>query len=290
MDRFIDAVGLKDVSDTELKKLYREIEESPDIEIETESDGEKRVELKKYLTDGAGIIIRGFIGTDGVYARNEVFPFCESSTASVDSESDLDIYELKNTTGRLSKTNVPMIACPIYGYIQNLYEVSDGENLTEPNNMLYNGMAFGALSDSGMILLPKGESEDDELKSIENRRKKLRKEFFYGKDEAYKELTLTEMKIYSKIDGQVGDKGVYGLLNTTFMPRGIESDLYFVIAVIEDYDDVVIELTGQHLYRMYLNSCGLEYELMINSSQLVGEPQIGRRFKGLVWMQSKILT
>ena len=39
---------------------------------------------------------------------------------------------------------------------------------------------------------------------------------------------------------------------------------------------------------MTLDCNGLEFDVCINENDLLGEPQVGRRFKGVIWLQGYI--
>ena len=46
--------------------------------------------------------------------------------------------------------------------------------------------------------------------------------------------------------------------------------------------------TKEEIYRMKIESHDLEFMVCINSRDLLGEPQPGRRFKGQIWMQGTL--
>ena len=290
MNDFYSGVGLWNYDLNSLEDIFQETELHPDTEIEARDDAgantDKKIEITRYLKDNLAIRERGFVYRDGSFVRQEVFPIIESDRKAT--SDDVELIELKNCRGSLARVDQEQLGCTLFAYVQNLYEVTDGENLTDESRILYNGISLTGLSDSGMILLPKGEQKDEELEKIEGRRRKIKKDVFSGNDNAYEELTLTEMEIYSKIDKWVKNNGVYGVIQNTFMPKSVEEDVYFVIGTIEDCRETKI-FNGQLVYQLDLSCCGLNFIIAINRSCLLGEPKEGRRFKGRVWMQSKIL-
>ena len=48
------------------------------------------------------------------------------------------------------------------------------------------------------------------------------------------------------------------------------------------------ELTGENVYELQILCNGMILGVCINQKDLWGEPQVGRRFKGNVWMQGSI--
>ena len=43
--------------------------------------------------------------------------------------------------------------------------------------------------------------------------------------------------------------------------------------------------TGENIYRMVISCNGIDITIGINQKDLMGEPQVGRRFKGDIWLQ-----
>ena len=72
------------------------------------------------------------------------------------------------------------------------------------------------------------------------------------------------------------------------MPYGVECDLYSILGEIEDFELVENSLTGEEVYVITLNCNELLFDIAINKQDILGEPKIGRRFKGSVWLQGKI--
>ena len=72
------------------------------------------------------------------------------------------------------------------------------------------------------------------------------------------------------------------------MPYGIESDQYSILGEILDYQVIENRLTQEKLYVLNINCNDLVFDVCINSKDLMGEPAIGRRFKGIIWMQGTI--
>ena len=46
--------------------------------------------------------------------------------------------------------------------------------------------------------------------------------------------------------------------------------------------------TKENCYVLTLNSNHLVFDVCINQEDLLGEPAVGRRFKGTIWMQGQI--
>ena len=109
-----------------------------------------------------------------------------------------------------------------------------------------------------------------------------------GDEDAIENLTLEDMDTYSMLSKRIMNEDVLSIVDTYFMPYGIESDQYSVLAEIVDYSIVMNQYTNEKVYLLELLCNDLEFSLCINQKDLLGEPEIGRRFKGNIWMQGHI--
>ena len=109
-----------------------------------------------------------------------------------------------------------------------------------------------------------------------------------GDEEAIESLTLEDMDLYTSISRKILTEDVFTLVDTYFMPYGVECDQYSVLGEILDISLQVNRITKEEIYVMRINCNDLEFDICINKKDLYGEPQIGRRFKGVIWMQGYI--
>ena len=72
------------------------------------------------------------------------------------------------------------------------------------------------------------------------------------------------------------------------MPYGVECDQYSVLGEIKDCRKVANRITGEECYILTVNSNDLLFDVCINTKDLYGEPEVGRRFKGSIWMQGYV--
>ena len=109
-----------------------------------------------------------------------------------------------------------------------------------------------------------------------------------GDEEAIESLTLEDMDTYTSISRKILKEDVFSLVDTYFMPYGVECDQYSILGEILEYTKTANKLTGEEIYLMKLNCNDLQFDVCINAADLYGEPQAGRRFKGIIWMQGYI--
>ena len=81
---------------------------------------------------------------------------------------------------------------------------------------------------------------------------------------------------------------MFSIVSTYFMPYGVECDHYNVLGEILNIEMVENSLTRERVYILTIESHDLIFEVCINQKDLLGEPAVGRRFKGIVWLQGNV--
>ena len=72
------------------------------------------------------------------------------------------------------------------------------------------------------------------------------------------------------------------------MPCGIECDHYLVVGNILDFQLMTNQLTDEKIYNLLIEANDLTMNVAINQSDLTGEPAVGRRFRGEIWLQGVV--
>lgn len=109
-----------------------------------------------------------------------------------------------------------------------------------------------------------------------------------GDEEAIESLTLEDIDLYSMISKRVEKEDIFSIVESYFMPYGIESDQYSIMGTILDLKETQNHLTKENILLMKVNANDLIFDLCINEKDLIGVPEVGRRFKGNIWMQGNI--
>ena len=81
---------------------------------------------------------------------------------------------------------------------------------------------------------------------------------------------------------------MFTLIDTSLMPYGVECDQYSILGEIMAMRMVTNKLTGEKIYILTIYCNELTFDVAINIIDLFGEPQVGRRFKGIIWLQGNI--
>lgn len=147
-----------------------------------------------------------------------------------------------------------------------------------------------ALSLGGMILLPiKKTNKNIQIKEeAESKRRKLIAAAKNGDEDAIESLTINDIDTYNKISHRILFEDVFSIVDSTFMPCGVECDQYSVIGEILELSREENIYTGESIYIMVLDCNDMIFTMAINSCDLMGEPAVGRRFKGQIWLQGTV--
>ena len=96
------------------------------------------------------------------------------------------------------------------------------------------------------------------------------------------------MDLYTTLSKKIKKQDIFTLVDTYFMPYGVECDHYSVLGEVLESRKVENNLTRENVYIMKIKCNDLEFDVCINEADLLGEPAVGRRFKGNIWMQGVI--
>lgn len=117
------------------------------------------------------------------------------------------------------------------------------------------------------------------------KRIKLMQKAREGNPDAIENLTLNDMDTYSMLSRRVPKEDILSIVESSFIPYGIESDQYIVIGEILNCYLTENPITDEKVWVLSLSCNDLKFDVCINEKDLYGEPKIGRRFKGKIWMQ-----
>jgi len=165
----------------------------------------------------------------------------------------------------------------------------DSRSLVFKESIKNKKVSLTALSLGGMILLPaKKESRSTRKKEDDQNRRKLIQAAKNGDEEAIESLTIEDLDTYNELSQRIMKEDVFTIVDSTFMPCGVECDQYSVIGEILELSKEENIYTGEVIYIMVLECNGLTITTAVNKAHLMGEPKVGRRFKGQIWLQGNV--
>lgn len=148
-------------------------------------------------------------------------------------------------------------------------------------------ITLSGLSISGKVILPviKADDQKERRKMETTHRNQMLAAARQGDQEAIESLTLEDIDLYTAISNRAKSEDVLTIVESYFMPYGISCDQYSVMGNILSVDTLTNLSTGEEIYRMSLECNDLIFDVCINKMDLFGEPAVGRRFRGNVWLQ-----
>lgn len=289
MHKYLRAIGFSKLTDRkELQKLLTDIVVNGTDRAYT-SNGEKTLlaEFGKDFAEGIGIAVCGEFDEDERFTYDYYYPYLRGNIIS--SEEDVSVERHAAQESYAGVCDDIKVGVSLIFYLQNMIPYVKAQN---SGILPIRGttLTLTALSTQGTIMMPIMKTEKDLIRNrhASINRSQLINAARKGDEEAIENLTLDDMDTYTAISKRIQKEDVFSLVDTYFMPYGIECDHYSILAEIEECSLMKNKLTEEEIYLMTLNCNDLLFEICINKKDLYGEPAVGRRFKGIIWMQGYI--
>lgn len=289
MHKFLRAVGFSQYTEKkQVQKLIRDIIIHADERSYT-TVGKKTLvaEFDRNFAEDIGIAVCGEFDEDDTYSFDYYLPYLRSDLVSTAEDISIERHAAKESYAGIcddSKVGVSLIF-----YLQNMisYLKLQGEGKIPAKGTSLN---LSALSCQGTIMMPIQKTEWQKKKIAKDavQRNRLIQAARGGDEEAMESLTLEDMDTYTSISRKIQKADIFSLVDTYFMPYGVECDQYSVLGEITDMKLVTNGLTGEKVHILTLCCNDLNLKVAINSIDLLGEPAVGRRFKGSVWLQGQV--
>lgn len=289
MHEYLRAVGFSEIKDKEqLNCLLQMTEESYQSERTSGSrNGIDFSERKKEFAPGMGIVLRGEYDEKENYQREYYFPYFQGKQEKLYDSVTVERHAEKESYAGVCDDL--SLGVSIIFYVQNVADLLNEKRLNQLSSCTAT-LRFTGLSINGKILLPviKGMTEEENSDAV-LQRTKLIQAARDGDEEAIENLTLEDMDTYSMISRRIANEDVFSIVSTYFMPYGVECDHYSILGEILECRKVENSLTEEQIYVLTVESHDLIFEVCINQKDLLGEPQVGRRFKGVIWLQGEMI-
>lgn len=288
MHKFLRAVGFSEITKEELNNIFEKVLEYPSFQkIAEDSEGNEFAEITREFGDFFGIALRGTFDDDDEFHVDYYYPYFCGTTISTFEKPEIEKHaEKESYAGVCDEVRVGVT---LIFYLQNV-----ADYLTELNDSVYHmqnyGVILSGLSTEGKILLPinKDEKKIEEVERQRIERNTLIAAARSGDEDAIENLTLEDIDTYSLLSRRIMREDILSIVENYFMPYGIESDQYSILGDIMNWSLCKNEYTGEQVYTMELICNDIPFSVCINQKDLLGEPAVGRRFKGTIWLQGTI--
>ena len=249
-------------------------------------NGNAFVEYVEEFAPHCGIVVCGEMDENGFH-MDYYFPYFKTDTIS--SYADLTV---EKHTGKDSFAGVcedTRIGTTIIFYVANAARYQKEAMQSSMKNGHVN-VSFTALASEGKILLPVKKSPDQALLDMEatSTRSHLIAAARNGDENAIESLTMEDMDMYNMVSRRIMNEDVFSIVETFFMPSGMECDRYQIMGEIQSVEKIRNKRTKEYIYQMNLQCNNMSMDVCINEADLLGDPDVGRRFKGEIWLQGNI--
>ena len=285
MHSYLRTVGFSKVkSRKEMQEIIQDVINTYDekIAVENHPDGVFVQYSKNYGCD-CGITVCGQYDEDNEFHVEYSFPFFRGT--GITSQESVVVERHAEKESYAGACDDMRLGVTLIFYLQNpaeyMLEKYKG-NMREGQPLTITGLAR-----EGKILFPV--QKDKEAVKVERELTKNRNNLIAaarnGDEEAMEDLTMEDMDMYSMISERIVTDDVLTIVDTCFMPHGIECDQYSVIGEIIRIEEKKNSFTGEMVYDLTLDCNDMVFHVGIGAEDLMGEPKVGRRFKGQIWMQ-----
>ena len=285
MHSYLRAIGFSQLKkESEVEKLLADVYHNFEHRDAIRDADTAFIELEKDYAPDMGIMLCGAIDKDGFH-RQYYFPYYKGSGITTSAE-----VAVEKRVGGDSFAGVcddGRVGVSLIFYVQNAVQYQKEQIL---NQVLGQAVSttFTGLSTGGTILFPIRRNEVLENALIDFDGPLL----FVSHDRyfinAIENLTIEDMDLYSMVSRRIYREDVFSIVDTFFMPYGMECDQYQIMGNIVTCHKVRNELTDENIYQMNIECNDMYFDICINEKDLMGVPEEGRRFKGSIWLQGRI--
>ena len=244
-------------------------------------------EIRAEAAPGIGVSVVGVVEEDGTFEREFYFPYLIGKEITSKADCSIQRHAERETYAGVVDEN--SVGISLIFYVQNFMEFRK-KKMMKDSAFGISSVSMSGLSVGGKILLPvkKSAKQIQKAKVAAMDRNNLIEAAKKGDEEAMETLTIEDIDLYSQISKRAQKEDLYSIIDSCFMPCGIECDQYSIIGEILNVNKVTNTYTKEEIYQLDVECNDLKFAVAINSQDLMGEPAVGRRFKGQVWMQGNL--
>lgn len=289
MHKYMRAIGFSSLeSHKKLQELLTEVVLKSDRRSITKNQDNVLIgEFCKDFAKGLGIAVCGEIDEEQRFTYEYYYPYLEGS--GITSYEDVSVERHAEKESYAGVCDDMKVGITLIFYLKNKIPYITAQT-ADKLPIKGTTLTLSALSVNGIVIMPikKDEEQIQRVKQASATRNSLMAAARKGDEDAIETLTLEDMDMYSTISRRIQKEDIFSLVDTYFMPYGVECDHYSILGEILGIRMTVNQMTGEKIYILKICSNELTFDVSINIIDLYGEPQVGRRFKGVIWLQGNI--
>jgi len=283
------AIGFSELKDRkELENLIKICAQDANNRSYTSNGDDSMLAIfSKDFAPGMGVAVCGEYDEVNNFSYDYCFPYLTGE--GVTSYEDITIERHAEKESYAGICDDIKVGVSLIFYLQNMIpyiKVMNSDKLPVKGTSL----TLSGLSCQGTIMMPiiKNEKEKSRVRKASDSRNQLIEAARKGDEDAIESLTLEDMDTYTAISKKIQQEDVFSIVDTYFMPYGVECDQYSVLGEILNCNMVQNEITKEEIYKLTILCNELTFDVCINKIDMFGEPKEGRRFKGVIWLQGFI--
>ena len=289
MHKYSKAIGFGgDISGSMMRKVEEEVRREftshERMILDEETD---YCEFRKILGERLELAMYGVMDLDENFEKEYSVPVFQGK--GITTYADVIVEKKIDKEAYIGICEDARVDISLMFYLQNpmeyVRELQSGNLSKKKTSVTLAGLAY-----DGTVLFPVTKNEKDKKEQREQFRDRMmlvsaaRK----GDSEAIETLTLKDMDTYQKVSKRVVTEDIFSIIDTYFMPYGVECDLYSIMGEILDMDLVINEVTREKIMILTLDVNEMIFDVCIPKANILGEPAVGRRFRTNIWLQGKI--
>lgn len=290
MHSFLRTVGYSEVvHENEAQDLIaRTISNAQECEKYIREDKTGMVEFSRLITSMCGIKVFGEEDSEGHFHMTGYMPYCNGFDNTENKEEDIYINKQVNGEGYTGMCDDSRLGISLIFGINN--PVTYFEKYGGAKCISDKAVTITALGQAGKIILPtlvRSENEEKFKQDI-NKKNKLIAEAKKGNQEAIENLTIEDIDRYAMVSQRIKNEDILSIVDTSLVPYGSESDMYVLTGIIDTLLPEENRDTGEKVWQMIVHCNEIPMTVIINDKDMIGEPKVGRRFRGNVWLQGRL--
>lgn len=289
MHQYLRAIGFRKYDRKMFKEILDKVINNPDEKFLLGRDGEDTfAQLESRCAENMGISVCGLYNEQGEFEPEYYIPVFEGYEITTYEKPVIERHAAQESYSGLCDDF--RIGIAIIFFVSNAAEYKSIDAMQQFDKPEIRGVRLTGLADRGTILMPvaKTERQRREDKEASRQRIQLISAAKKGDEQAMESLTMEDLDAFSMIGRRIGNEDVLTIVESYFMPRGIECDLYSVMGEILDYHKIENKWTKEMVYIIKVNCNEICFDICINEEDLYGVPEKGRRIKADIWLQGQV--
>ena len=290
MNRYLRSVGFTqwtsdEVVDKQLEDIQRFRFQYSRPRVIEKSDGSTIYEMRVPIANSLELILMGYIADDGYHIKYHA-PSLKTDIVSTTVACQIEEKYISDIYAGLSE-DVRLGTALIF-HVENSLEYQ--ERRLSQKSLTSKGVRLFGLSVAAKVIMPIEKNISQRVRAVSDNKRyeALMDAAMKGDDYAISTLADHETQVEAAVQTRIKREDVYSIVDSSFIPEGMECDIYYAMGTIVECRQERNIYTHEYVYIILVECNGMHFPVVINVSDLQGQPEVGRRIKGMFWMQGHV--